>query len=201
MRVSGTATLHGPVERVYAVLHDPAVLVRTIPGCQELEQVAPDTYRMRVHAGVAAVRGTFSGEVRLADGAAPHEFVLHASGSGAPGTVDARVRVSLAGGAGGGTDLAYDAEATVGGMVGGVGQRVLAGVARRTSAEFFAAVDAVLTGQPEAALTAAEPAAAPAVFTRPPVPAGGDFARGVVFGAAAALLGVLLGGALGGRRR
>ena len=45
MKVSGTATLRGPVPHVYAVLNDPAVLVRTIPGCQRLEQVGPDAYR------------------------------------------------------------------------------------------------------------------------------------------------------------
>ena len=37
MKVAGQATLHAPIERVFAALNDPAVLVRTIPGCQQLE--------------------------------------------------------------------------------------------------------------------------------------------------------------------
>ena len=48
MKVSGSAVLHAPRERVWAALQDPAVLVRTIPGCQQLEQVGPDTYRATV---------------------------------------------------------------------------------------------------------------------------------------------------------
>ena len=36
MRIAGNATLHAPVEAVYAALQDPAVLVRTIPGCERL---------------------------------------------------------------------------------------------------------------------------------------------------------------------
>jgi uncharacterized protein len=146
MKVSGTATLQGPVERVYQMLNDPAVLVRTLPGCERLEQVGPDAYRMTVTAGVAAIRGTFSGDVRLTDQQEPHSFVLHASGSGAPGTVLADVAVSLAANGDGTTQLSYDADAVVGGMVGGVGQRMLTGVARKTANEFFAAVNAVLTG-------------------------------------------------------
>ncbi|HET6751175.1 MAG TPA: carbon monoxide dehydrogenase subunit G [Actinomycetes bacterium] len=209
MRVSGTATLHAPVERVYAALNDPAVLVRTIPGCERLERVAEDAYKMTVTAGVASVRGTYAGDVRLSRQDPPRGFVLEASGAGAPGTVTADVQVRLAPGEDGTTELTYDADAVVGGMVGGVGQRMLVGVAKRTAGEFFAAVDGVLTGAAPAA--EAEPAAGqapaagsaaaaqPAVFTAPPRPAaaglpGGELAAGVVLGAAAALLGVLVGG-------
>jgi len=160
MKVSGTATLHSPVDRVYGALNDPAVLVRTIPGCERLEQVGTDAYRMTVTAGVASIRGSFSGDVRLTDQQAPHSFVLRAAGSGPPGTVTADVAVTLADAGEGSTLLCYDADAVVGGMVGGVGQRVLSGVARRTAAEFFAAVDDILTG----AATTAPPR------TEPPTP-------------------------------
>jgi uncharacterized protein len=217
MKISGEATLHGPVEKVYAALNDPAVLVRTIPGCERLERVGPDVYTMVVTAGVASVKGTYTGEVALTDQDPPYGFTLTASGAGGPGTVSATARVKLAGGGSDGngsgtTTLTYDADAVVGGMVGGVGQRVLTGVAKKTAAEFFAAVDGVLTGAGLPA-PAEEVAPAgvvspgivvspsigePAVYTRPPRPArglpGGDFAAGVVFGAAAALVGALVGG-------
>jgi len=157
------------------VLNDPAVLVRTIPGCERLEQVGADAYRMTVNAGVASIRGSFSGDIRLADQRPPHSFVLRASGSGAPGTVTADVAVTLADSGGGSTLLSYDADAVVGGMVGGVGQRVLSGVARKTAAEFFAAIDDVLTaavpepGAPAGALEAGapEPVATEPVATEP----------------------------------
>jgi uncharacterized protein len=214
MKVSGSATLHAPVERVYQALNDPAVLVRTIPGCERLERAGEDAYKMTVTAGVASVRGTYAGDVRIADQRPPHGFVLKASGAGAPGTVSADVQVQLAPGDDGTTVLSYDADAVVGGMIGGVGQRMLVGVAKRTAGEFFAAVDEVLTGAapavPAAAATGAEAAAAagaqpapagataPQVFTAPPRrpggPPGGQLAAGVALGAAAALLGVLVGG-------
>ncbi|HJW36325.1 MAG TPA: carbon monoxide dehydrogenase subunit G, partial [Actinomycetes bacterium] len=160
MRIAGNATLHAPVETVYAALRDPRVLVRTIPGCERLEQVGEDAYQMTVTAGVASARGTYAGDVRLTDQRAPHGFVLRASGSGAPGTVSADVAVELSPGEHGTTVLAYDADAVVGGMIGGVGQRLLAGVAKRTAGDFFTAVDQVLTvgveeAAPEAAATAA----------------------------------------------
>lgn len=155
MRITGAAVLHAPGDQVWQALQDPAVLVRTIPGCQRLELTGPDTYRATVTAGVASIRGSYSGEVRLSDQDEPSSFVLHASGQGAPGTVEARVAVRLHAESGGTTRLEYDADAVVGGMIGGVGQRMIAAVARRTAGEFFDAVDDVLTG------VAAAPSATP----------------------------------------
>jgi hypothetical protein len=204
MKVSGSATLHAPVDKVYAALNDPAVLVRTIPGCERLERAGEDAYKLTVTAGVASVRGTYAGDVRIADQQPPNAFVLKASGAGAPGTVAADVQVRLEPGDDGTTVLSYDADAVVGGTIGGVGQRMLAAVAKRTAGDFFAAVDQVLNAAaPAEAATGAVPAAAgaaagPQVFTaaprRPAGRPGGELAVGVVLGAAAALLGVLVGG-------
>jgi uncharacterized protein len=194
MKVSGTATLLGPAERVYQVLNDPAVLVRTIPGCERLEQLGPDEYRMVVSAGVASIKGTYVGEVTLADHDPPHRFTLRASGSGAPGTVKADVRITLDG-SGETTTLTYDADAVVGGMVGGVGQRILTGVAKKTAGEFFAAVNDVLSGAAVAAPATVPGEATPAVFERPPTAARpADFMTGFAYGVGAALLGAIVGG-------
>jgi uncharacterized protein len=209
VKVSGDALLHATPDRVYAALNDPAVLVRTIPGCETLEALGDDRYRATVTAGVASVRGTYDGEVSLSEQRPPESFALRASGSGAPGTVDATVRVTLAA-ADGGTRLSYDADAVVGGMVGGVGQRMLAGAAKRTAAEFFAAVNAELTAPAElsvpdvAMATPATDKTAGAVYRAParqrqPTAAPALLAAAAA-GAAIALAGVTLGWRLARRR-
>ena len=200
MKVTGSAVLHAPRDRVWVALQDPAVLVRTIPGCQQLEQVGPDSYRATVMAGVASIKGTYSGEVRLSDQSEPDSFVLHAAGAGTPGTVSADVRVTLIDAADGATKLDYDADAVVGGVIGGVGQRMLAGVAKKTAGEFFAAVDDVLTGRAErvpSEPSGAAGAVAPAVFTAPARQRGpigvAEMSTAAVTGALIALAGVVLG--------
>lgn len=164
MKLSGETTLRGGVDQVYAALNDPAMLVRTIPGCQRLEQVGEATYRATVLAGVASIKGTFDGDVRLTDQQAPHSFTLHASGAGAPGTVSAVARVFLSATIDGTTLLRYEADATIGGAIGGVGQRMITGVARRNATDFFANVDRELAATFVAAL---EPVSAAG-----PVPSG-----------------------------
>lgn len=154
MKVTGSAVLHAPRDRVWAAINDPEVLVRTIPGCRQLERVGPDAYQATVLAGVASIKGTYSGEVKLTDQVEPESFVLHASGAGAPGTITTDVQVRLTEVEDGNTRLDYDADAVVGGMIGGVGQRMLTSAAKRTAAEFFTAVDDVLTGRAELAAPA-----------------------------------------------
>ncbi|MBO2452390.1 carbon monoxide dehydrogenase subunit G [Actinomadura barringtoniae] len=206
MKVTGSARVAAPLSRVWDALQDPAVLARTIPGCHSLEATGSDTYKMTISAGVASIRGMYVGEVELAEPDPPRSFVLRAKGQGAPGTVDATVLVRLSEGEGdGGTRVDYDADATVGGMIGGVGQRMLGGVAKKTAGEFFAAVERALT-EPVAAGEAAPGVPAPAevgqVFAAPErrrVAVEGASAA-FVLGGAVALAGVALGYVLGRRR-
>ena len=146
MKVSGTSTLTADRAAVWAALNDPAVLVATIPGCRRLETIGTDTYAMTVAAGVGSIKGVYDGEVRLTDQEHPGSFRMHAQGSGAAGTIGAQVAVTLAEAPGGGTALTYDADAVVGGMIGGVGQRMLTGVSKRMADEFFGNVERVLVG-------------------------------------------------------
>lgn len=218
MKISGTNTLQSSTDQVWSAINDPGVLARCIPGCESLTTTARDEYAMRVTAGVAAIKGTYDGQVRISDKVEPNSLQLRAVGSGAPGTIDATVAVQLNPGNGGtGTELSYDADATVGGTIGGVGQRMLAGVTRKMAGEFFTALDQdIVTGGavPAAPAAAAAPVGltpASAVGEPPgaPVPAGVGAvypgraavtpgAPGPLEGATGFALGTMLGGLLVG---
>jgi carbon monoxide dehydrogenase subunit G len=150
MKIVGTASISHSPDKVFTALTDPAVLTRTLPGCQSLEQVGPDTYKMVITAGVASIKGSYLGQVELSDRIAPASFTMRAAGSGAPGTIQAVVKMSLTP-EGEGTLLSYDADAVVGGVIAGVGQRVLGGVAKKTAGEFFKSIDRYLSGDTRSA--------------------------------------------------
>jgi carbon monoxide dehydrogenase subunit G len=218
VNLDGSAVLSADPDRVWAVITDPAVLARTIPGCESLEQVGDNEYRMNVSVGVGAIRGTYAGEVKLTDQQRPTSYVMHASGAGAPGNARAQVMINLQPADGGKTNLTYSADAVIGGPVAGVGQRMITGVAKRMAGQFFKAIDDELTGAvvpiaaaPSAvAAGVAPPVAAPAAGA-PPVFAGraaaaapaGDvrtLALGAAGGALLTLIGVLVGYRLGRRK-
>jgi len=206
MRIAGENVLHAPVSRAWEALLDPAVLVATIPGCERLVATGENSYDMTVTAGVAAIKGTYAGTCVLSDLSEPASLVMKLDGAGAPGTIGATVNVAFSSLDDGTTRVAWDADAVVGGMIGGVGQRMLTSVSKRMAGEFFGNVDKALSGTLAAAPVAAAPDAAPVagqVFTAPPSQAlssQADFVKGIAVGAGLVLLGVVAG-ALFGRRR
>ena len=145
MKIQGTATLHADRERVFSALIDPEVLARCIPGVESLDLTGDNSYKMTVSAGVGAIRGRYDGQVTLTELSRPDGYVMNARGAGGAGTVDATCRIELTED-GEQTQLSYSADATVGGPVAGVGQRMISGVAKRMAGQFFAAVDGELTG-------------------------------------------------------
>ena len=144
MKITGSDVVPFPVARVWDALLDPQVLVGTIPGCERLETTGEHTYDMTVTAGVAAIKGTYAGTCALSDLKQHESLVMRLQGAGAPGTVDATVNVYFGEPEPGHTKIDYDADAVVGGMVGGVGQRMLTSVSKRMAAEFFANVGAAI---------------------------------------------------------
>ena len=218
MKISGTHSLQAPVEQVWAAFMDPAVLARTLPGCETLTETGPDAYAMRVTAGVAAVKGTYDGTVAITEKSQPGSFTMAAQGAGGPGPAAADVVVPLTPSPARGTDLTYEADAVVGGMIGGVGQRMLTGVTRKMAGDFFKAVDADIAGfrapapatgaGPDAGAVSGAPAGGPATYggradaTSTGMALGeSGFALGVAVGGLVALAGVALGAAIRGASR
>jgi uncharacterized protein len=144
MKISGAATMHAAASEVWAALRDPDVLAAAIPGCERLEPTGPDTYRFALSAGVAWIRGWYCGDIELSDQSEPSSFVLTASGAGVPGSASTSVHIRLAPRSDGLTELTYDADGEVGGLIAVVGPGLLGAVARRLVGDFFTAVDHVL---------------------------------------------------------
>lgn len=119
------------------MLNDPEVLRRCTPGCKELKGEGDDRYVATLNIGVAAVKGTYRGEISLVDKNPPESYTLAISAQGLPGFVRARARFSLEEQGLDQTNLTYNGEAEVGGIVAGVGQRMLQAVGRFIMDQFL----------------------------------------------------------------
>lgn len=129
MHVTGSWTFQAPRQRVWEALNDAEVLKRCTPGCERLERVGDDRYEATLKVGVAAIKGTFQGKLAIEDKRPPEHYRLVVQGAGAPGFVNAVADFDLDD-QGDRTTLRYDWDVQAGGMIAGVGQRVLGGVAK-----------------------------------------------------------------------
>src|ERR1700693_6226645 len=117
-------------------MQDPEVLARAIPGCESLERIGPDEYRMKMKMALASISGAFEGKVRITDQMPPESFRLVVEGSGRVGFVkgDGLLKLSPVEG---GTEVSYEGDAQAGGTVAAVGQRLIDGTAKMMIKKFF----------------------------------------------------------------
>jgi carbon monoxide dehydrogenase subunit G len=129
---------------LWTLLNDPEVLKRAIPGCNAIERIAEDRYRMGLKVQVANVSGEYMGEVEIRDRSEPLHYVLLVGGEGSIGFMKGQGSFDLEARGEQETLLRYAGTAEVGGVVAGVGQRVLVGVARYLAGRFFKSLEQII---------------------------------------------------------
>ncbi|MGH2370029.1 MAG: SRPBCC domain-containing protein, partial [Chloroflexota bacterium] len=87
--------------------------------------------------GVAFLKGTYTGTIRVADQRFPEHLMLHVQGGGALGSLTASGALDFSELSDGTTELRYDGEAHVGGRIAAVGERVIEATATRLIGRFF----------------------------------------------------------------
>lgn len=136
MKIEGSHDVSAPRQKVWDAFLDPEQLRQAIPGCEKLEALGNDEYRAIMKVGIGPVKGTFEGKVKLADKQPPNTYRMAVEGSGGPGFVRGDTTITLTD-IPGGTRVAYSADVQVGGMIAGVGQRMLGGASKMLADQFF----------------------------------------------------------------
>ena len=136
MKISGSTLLAVPPDRAYIMMQDPEVLARAMPGCESLESIGPNEYRMKMKMALASLSGAFDGKVRITDQQPPSSFKLTVEGSGKIGFMKGEGLLKLSQ-AEGGTEVAYEGDVQVGGTMAAVGQRLIDATAKMMIKKFF----------------------------------------------------------------
>src|SRR3989449_8202404 len=144
MKLEGSYDVKAPRQKVWGAFLDPETIRKAIPGCEKLELIGNDEYKATLKIGVAAVKGTFEGKVRLLEKKPPESCRLAAEGSAGPGFVRADTLITLTD-TDGGTRVSYSADVQIGGLIAGVGQRMLGGVSKMMADQFFNRMTELLT--------------------------------------------------------
>lgn len=150
MKVDGNVSMSGPQEVVYNTLSDPEALRQCLPGCEKFDEVSPGRYETVLKAGVAGIKGTFTGTVTLSDAKAPESYTLTVEGSFSGGFVKGVGKISLAPDGDTKTKVSYVGDGQVGGPLASVGQRLMAPAAKMVVNQFFRCMDGQLKSRQEA---------------------------------------------------
>lgn len=149
MKLTGEYLIPASKEAVWQALNDPAVLKACIPGCESFDTTGENEFTAQVTAKVGPVKAKFKGKVTLSDLVPPESYRITGEGQGgAAGFAKGGAVVRLAE-AGDGTILTYEVEATVGGKLAQIGQRLIDSAAKKMANDFFGTFSEHLGGGAE----------------------------------------------------
>lgn len=143
MKVQGSHLLPGSPQQIWDLLNDPERLAKCLPGCERLDPLGPDKYKVAVKFAIAAIGGNFAGTVELADKKPPKTMKIGLESRGTPGFVKGEGTLHLVE-KGQETELKYSGEAQVGGLIAAVGQRMIEAASRRVIDQIFGMMAAEL---------------------------------------------------------
>ena len=138
MELEGNRTIAAERGAVWERLNDAETLKACIPGCEELTGTPEEGFEAVVKQKIGPVRATFRGKVTLSDVVPEESYTITGEGSGGvAGFAKGAADVKLADAEDGGTELSYTVQAKVGGKIAQLGNRLIAGFARKMADQFF----------------------------------------------------------------
>jgi carbon monoxide dehydrogenase subunit G len=145
----GEYLLPVPRAAVWSTLNDPKLLQQCIPGCESMDQVSETEFNVIARLAVGPVKARFKCKVRLQDLDPPQGCTINGEGEGGiAGFAKGNAAVLLTD-VDGGTRLNYRAQAQIGGKLAQLGQRLIAGTAKKIADLFFANFVAALAPKQE----------------------------------------------------
>jgi carbon monoxide dehydrogenase subunit G len=137
MTMNGEVQLAAPQQTVWEKLNDPATLKACIPGCEELDKTSDTEFQAVATVKIGPVKARFKGRVTLSDIDPPNGYTISGQGDGGvAGFAKGGAVVKLTP-KDGGTLLAYNVDAQIGGKLAQLGQRLVNGAAKKVADDFF----------------------------------------------------------------
>jgi hypothetical protein len=136
MKLEGKYKFAAPQEKVWEAFTSPDILKQAIPGCESLTETEPQKYDAHLKIGIPGVKGSYSGKFEILDAEPPNKCRMIGEGSGSPGFLKTETAIQLAA-EGNSTVVTYQGDIQVGGLIAGIGQRMIGGIAKMMLNQFF----------------------------------------------------------------
>jgi uncharacterized protein len=158
VELKGERLLAADRASAWAALNDIEMLKSCIPGCESITATGENQFEIAMMAAVGPVKARFKGKLALVDVVAPSAYTMKFEVSGGQaGFARGEARVTLAEVSARQTQLAYVADAQIGGKLAQIGSRLVDAAAGATADKFFEAFGARLAARAAPAEAAAAP--------------------------------------------
>ncbi len=147
MQLSGQRNFKVNSEAIWNLLMNPDTLAHIIPGISRLEKSGENIYKSILEIKIGPVSGSFEGTVELDEIVENTSFNLKSRQNSKIGDANASVRIHLAEVNQSETELTFNGEVKLTGLLARMGQRMVSGVANTLIKQFFANMEEELQKQ------------------------------------------------------
>ena len=150
MELNGKHNVEADPATLWKMLMDIELLPKIVPGISKLEKTGENTYKSTLEVKFGPVSGEFSGDMQMEDIREQNAFTLKAQQHNKIGTVNSIMKIELTPITSNETEVGFNGEVTVKGMISMMGEKVLKTVADMLTKQFFANLDHELAKQQSA---------------------------------------------------
>ena len=149
MEMKGEKIIKTSKQKVWEALNDPNQLLKAIPGAQSVDKIDNENLTATVKTKIGPISAKFTGKIKLSDIDPPNSYKLTGEGTGgAAGFAKGQADVQLDDHEEG-TKLSYSVNASVGGKLAQIGQRLIDTAANKLADEFFGKFNEILSEEKE----------------------------------------------------
>jgi len=120
---------------------DTDTLARIVPGISRLEKTGDNTYKSIIEIKMGPVNSSFTGDLQMEDIKEQEGFTLKVQQNSKIGNANAAIKISLLPVNDNNSEVAFDGDVKLSGMLAAMGQRLIGGVSNTLTKQFFANLD------------------------------------------------------------
>ena len=137
MQLSGKNLVNASPSRVWDILMNTDTLARIVPGISKLEKTGENTYKTLLEIKMGPVNSSFTGDLQMEDIVAQKSYTLKVQQNSKIGNANAVIKISLASADENKTEVGFEGDVKLSGMLAALGQRLVGGVSDTLTKQFF----------------------------------------------------------------
>ena len=117
---------------------DTDILAKVVPGISRLEKTGDNTFKSILEIKLGPVNSSFTGSLQMEDITEQEGFILKLMQNSKIGNASGAIRINLLPVDDKKTEVAFDGDVKLSGLLAGMGQRVMGSVSNTLTKQFFA---------------------------------------------------------------
>ena len=138
MQLTGKHIVNAVPSEVWKMLMDTKTLAKVVPGISRLEKTDDNTFKSIIEIKLGPVSGSFTGNLKMEDVNEEKGFTLKVLQNSKIGNANAAIKIGLLPVDDKQTEVAFDGDVKLSGLIAGMGQRVMGSVSNTLAKQFFA---------------------------------------------------------------